>query len=116
VSNEQTEHQEIELPQWEIEALATLVSKRVEDKLFARFGKWVILNLIGLGVVAGGASVAFFDLRTEVRRQDVVNEYQNRIQADIATRLDKILDRLDRMSEQLSTHSGMSSNGGGSRR
>lgn len=107
--------EEIQLPKWEIEELSELVSKRVEDKLLARFGRWVVFNLILLGGVAGGGVVAFFNLRSEVQNNASLNQFQDmRITESIAntaawrtevnSKLDRVSDKIDILSSQLFTH------------
>ena len=115
---------EVSLPEWELERLSELVSKRVDDKLLARFGRWVVFNLIVLGGIAGGGVVAFFNLRGDVEKSMTINAYQDAklaeakveassFRAEICVRLDRFGEQLNSISNQLAAHNGRVASGAG---
>ena len=111
------EPQRVILPDDEVDQIAQIVAKRVEDKLFAKFGKWVVVNLIMVGGISGGGLVAFFNLKSDVQSNALNNSYQDQRIADqiaaaslwrteVNAKLARVEDKLDQLNTTLANHNG----------
>lgn len=106
------------MPEWELDKLSSLVAKRVEDKMLAKFGKWVVLNLLGVGLVVGGGLVWVLTLSKEVdthqllgiqrdKRMDEIVRATDSFRAELLSKIDKINDKLDEVKLNLASHNGL---------
>ena len=108
---------EVTLPEYEIEQISELVAQRVQDKLLARFGRWIVINLLAIGGIAGAGLIAFFNLKSDVDRNTTANAYQNErlveqaagaasFRAEMNAKLDRISEQVTNLNVTLASHNG----------
>ena len=93
------------MPDWELEELSVRVARRVEDKLLAKFGRWVVLLLIAISGLIVSGLIGFFDLKGDVRTNQTMNQVQNeniRSNQESANNVRNAFEyKLDRLSGQV---------------